>query len=151
MTTATMDRAQPPAPPLPDLLDHLEIEVGPDELLPISAVAELTGTTQHTLRYYERIGLVDVGRDSAGRRAYDADSVARVVFISRLRASAMPIRDIHRYVELAELGPSTEPDRLALMVAHRERVRQQIATMQAALDVVDFKITIYGGGAAACR
>ena len=149
--TATMERPSPVAPAMPDLLRHLEIELGPDDLLPISAVAELTGNTQHALRYYERIGLVEVARDSGGRRAYDADSIARVVFVSRLRASAMPIRDIARYVALAEQGPSTEPQRLALLVAHRDRVRDQIATMQAALDVVDFKITIYGGRATASR
>lgn len=114
----------------------------------ISEVAGRTGVTAHTLRYYERIGLLDVPRDSAGRRHYTPDDVDRVVFITRLRMLDMPIRDIQRYFELAALGPGTEPDRLALLVKHREAVRLRMEALRVALDVVDFKIAKYGGTAA---
>lgn len=114
----------------------------------ISEVAERTGVTAHTLRYYERIGLLDVPRDSAGRRHYTPDDVDRVVFINRLRQLDMPIRDIQRYFELAALGPGTEPERLALLVEHREAVRVRMEALRIALDVVDFKIAKYGGSAA---
>ncbi len=114
----------------------------------ISEVAGRTGVTAHTLRYYERIGLLDVPRDSAGRRHYTPDDVDRIVFITRLRMLDMPIRDIQRYFELAALGPGTEPDRLALLVKHREAVRLRMEALRVALDVVDFKIAKYGGTAA---
>ncbi|WP_053206429.1 MerR family transcriptional regulator [Jiangella muralis] len=114
----------------------------------ISEVAERTGVTAHTLRYYERAGLLDVPRDSAGRRHYTPDDVDRVVFITRLRQLDMPIRDIQRYFELAALGPATEPERLALLVEHREAVRVRMEALRIALDVVDFKIAKYGGSAA---
>nr|WP_281386552.1 MerR family transcriptional regulator [Jiangella mangrovi] len=113
----------------------------------ISEVAERTGVTAHTLRYYERIGLLDVPRDSAGRRHYTPDDVDRVVFITRLRQLDMPIRDIQRYFELVAAGPGTEPDRLALLVEHRETVRVRMEALRIALDVVDFKIAKYGGTA----
>jgi DNA-binding transcriptional MerR regulator len=113
----------------------------------ISEVAERTGVTAHTLRYYERIGLLDVPRDSAGRRHYTPDDVDRVVFITRLRQLDMPIRDIQRYFELVLAGPATEPDRLALLVEHRETVRVRMEALRIALDVVDYKIAKYGGRA----
>lgn len=118
---------------------------GPTET--ISEVAERTGITAHTLRYYERIGLLDIPRDSAGRRHYTPDDVDRVVFITRLRQTDMPIRDIQRYFELAEAGPATEPDRLDLLQTHREAVRVRMEALRVALDVVDFKIAKYGGSA----
>ena len=66
----------------------------PGDTLSIAEAAELTGLTAHTLRYYERIGLLHVGRDAAGYTSQlrPAVEVARIVFISRLRVSGMPIR-----------------------------------------------------------
>lgn len=53
--------------------------------LAIGEVAKITGVSAHTLRYYERIGLVEVDRDAGGRRGYDSEALARVVFVTRLR------------------------------------------------------------------
>lgn len=133
---------------LPGLLRHLNFEIGVDDVLSIADVAALTGNTQHTLRYYERIGLVEVGRDDGSRRAYSAESLSRILFITRLRASAMPIRDIRRYVEMVARGEGSTTERLSLLEAHRDRVRRQLGQLEAALDVIDFKITMYGGGLA---
>ena len=124
-----------------ELVRDLEI---PDHMA-IADVAELTGLSAHTLRYYERIGLVEVPRDAAGRRLYDRDAVGRVVFITRLRDSDMPIAAIARYVELVKRGPSTEPERLSLLEAHRDDILNRLHDLQAALAVVDYKITTYGG------
>ena len=88
---------------------------------------------------------MDVARDSGGRRVYDRDAVGRVVFITRLRDSDMPIASIARYVELVTQGPETEPERLALLEAHRADVLVRLRDLQAALAVVDYKITTYGG------
>ena len=66
-------------------------------------------------------------------------------FGSRLRCSDMPIRTISRYVELVKQGPATEPQRLALMQEHRATILRRLAEMQAALAVIEYKITTYGG------
>jgi len=117
--------------------------------LNIAETAERTGVTAHTLRYYERIGLIEpVGRDAAGYRAYTEVDVGRVVFLTRMRAAGMPIRDLQRYVALADEGPQTEPERLAIMESHRDAVRIRIAELQTALETIEFKIAAYGG---ACR
>lgn len=130
---------------LPPLTTELIRDLDLPELLPIADVAALTGVTAHTLRYYERIGLVDVARDASGRRAYDRDAVGRVVFITRLRDSDMPIAAIGRYMEMVRQGPETEPERLALLEAHRADIVHRLRALETALAVVDYKITTYGG------
>ena len=128
-----------------ELLTHAGVDRGEEVRLPIAEVAELTGITAHTLRYYERIGLVDVPRDHAGRRRYREADIGRVVFITRLRLTAMPIRDIQEYFRLVDAGPGNEAQRLAMLQRHRAEVRSRLADLQAALSVVDYKIALYGG------
>jgi DNA-binding transcriptional MerR regulator len=111
----------------------------------IAEVAELTGVTAHTLRYYERIGLLDVGRLQSGHRRYTEHDVDRVVFITRLRATAMPMRAIQRYFELVAAGPSTEDERLTLLHAHRAAVRARLDELETALEAIERKIARYGG------
>jgi DNA-binding transcriptional MerR regulator len=114
----------------------------------IAEVAEQTGVTAHTLRYYERIGLLDVGRQASGHRRFSTHDLDRVVFIGKLRATAMPIRDIQRYFALVVVGPSTEGERLALLEAHRSTVRARLEELEAALGAIEYKIAYYGGSCA---
>jgi MerR family transcriptional regulator, repressor of the yfmOP operon len=56
------------------------------EKLRIGELAELTGTTPRTIRYYEEIGLLAGGERSQGKhRCYTERDVARVKEIVRLR------------------------------------------------------------------
>ena len=58
----------------------------------ISEAAEASGLTAHTLRYYERAGLLDpVGREAGGRRRYSDRDLSRIAFLTKLRATGMPI------------------------------------------------------------
>jgi DNA-binding transcriptional MerR regulator len=116
-----------------------------DASLSISAVAAETGLTTSTLRYYEQEGLFldSVGRAGSRHRRYAESDVRWVTFITRLRATGMPIRDIRRYAELARSGDGTTGERLDLLVSHRERVLAQLAEVQASLDAIDFKIRTY--------
>ncbi|HZA00137.1 MAG TPA: MerR family transcriptional regulator [Acidimicrobiales bacterium] len=136
---APVDAATPCGPPAPVLPQD-----GP-LWLSIAEVAEQTGVSAHTLRYYERIGLLEVPRDHAGRRRYTNVELARLVFITRLRLTAMPIRDIQAYFRLVDEGPGNESERLALLERHRNQVKIRLTALQAALDVIDFKIATYGG------
>ncbi|HEY6424376.1 MAG TPA: MerR family transcriptional regulator [Pseudonocardiaceae bacterium] len=137
------------APDLPPLSAELVRCMDLPENLPaelaIGEVAEVTGISAHTLRYYERIGLVGVGRDASDRRVYDREALGRVVFVTRLRMSDMPIRDIARYLALVSQGEASVPARLALMQAHRESIVHRLQDLQAALAVIDYKIATYGG------
>jgi DNA-binding transcriptional MerR regulator len=146
---AFVDRYEVPSltPLDPELLRLLDLPGDLPEQLSIAEAAEVTGLTAHTLRYYERIGLIRVGRDKAGYRCYDRQALARIAFITRLRLSDMPISTISQYLELVEQGEETAPQRLALMEEHRAMIRRRLCELQAALAVTDYKITTYGGKA----
>jgi DNA-binding transcriptional MerR regulator len=116
-----------------------------DQTWTIAEVAERMGITAHTLRYYERIGLLSVGRDGAGRRRYTEDDIRRVYFITRLRAADLPISQIQRYFELVKAGPGTAPLRLALLVGHRDLVTARLVNLESALATIEFNIATYGG------
>lgn len=116
----------------------------------IAEAAERVGLTAHTLRYYERIGLLEVERGAGGRRVYRETEIGRITFITRLRSTNLPIAAIRRYFELVDAGPQTEPERLALLEKHRDDVRQQLAAIQEALATIEFKIELYGGNLESC-
>ncbi|WP_405057379.1 MerR family transcriptional regulator [Kribbella sp. NBC_01505] len=126
-----------------ELLGLLELPPDLPDRLSIAEAAEITGLTAHTLRYYERSGLVTVDRDDSGYRSYGRQAMARIVFISRLRASGMTIGTIELYIDLVEQGAETEPLRLALMQAHRATILESLHELQAALAVTDYKIATY--------
>lgn len=116
----------------------------------IVEVAEALALSAHTLRYYERIELVDVGRDASGHRSYSSANLARLRFISYLRATQLPIRDLRRYCRLADEGPHTAAERLDLLQEHRDVVQARLAATEAALAAIDFKIDLYGGRLTSC-
>ena len=105
--------------------------------------AELTGVSAHTLRYYERIGLLRVPRDAAGHRSFGPTEVGRITFIGLLRATAMPIRDLQRYFGLVADGPGNEAERVAVLEHHREHLVQSLADLQSARELIDHKIDLY--------
>ena len=109
----------------------------------IATTADRLGVSAHTLRYYERIGLVRVERDASGRRRYDAASVRRLVFLTRMRTSGMPIRDLRRYIKLVEAGRDAVPERLALLTEHRDGLRARIDELRLALAATEYKIAAY--------
>ncbi|WP_095589819.1 MerR family transcriptional regulator [Actibacterium ureilyticum] len=110
----------------------------------IGELAKRSGLSAHTIRYYERIGLLPVAdRDAGGRRDYDADILVWIAFLHRLKTTGMPIRDMRRYADLRAKGDHTAPARQQLLRAHRENVRAHIADLQAALLVLDTKIDTY--------
>ena len=116
-----------------------------DAPLTVAQVADLLDISPHSLRYYERIGLVSVPRDGAGQRAYDADAVRRLVFITRMRLSGMPIRDLQHYVSLVDLGDDTVPERLDMLLEHRDTIRRQLRELTLSLAATEYKIATYGG------
>lgn len=113
--------------------------------LSIAEAAERTGVSVHTLRYYERAGLVvtPVDRTSGGRRRYDSFDLKWIDVCTRLRATGMPIKEIRRYAELVAAGDGNEKDRLELMEAHRTEVIAKLAELQRCLSLIDHKIDTY--------
>lgn len=108
--------------------------------LPIADAAAVCGVSAHTLRYYEREGLLDVPRNGAGRRVFDAEALRRAIFLTRMRISGMPIATLARLAGLIDAGPETIPERRELLAAHRNTLRRQIAELQLCLAVTEYKI-----------
>ncbi|HJE89898.1 MAG TPA: MerR family transcriptional regulator [Dietzia timorensis] len=111
----------------------------------VAQAAELLAMSAHTIRYYERAGLLAVPRDSAGNRCYGEPEMRRLEFLRRMRASGMSMAALTRYIELVAEGESTVPERLALMQAHRDGIVDQLRELRAALAATDYKIATYGG------
>jgi DNA-binding transcriptional MerR regulator len=120
--------------------------------LTIAEVAERTGLSRHTLRYYERDGLMlTVDRADSGHRRYSERDLGWIELITKLRATGMPIREVRRYAELVRAGDGNEDERLALLRAHRERVRAQLDAMAAYLGAIDMKISYYADAIHSCE
>ena len=115
------------------------------EALSISDAANATGLSVHTLRYYERAGLMldPVERAPSSHRRYTEDEIRWVTLLTRLRATGMPIRRIRDYADLVRAGDGNEDERLALLEAHRTAVLEQLEVMRANLDAIEFKIERY--------
>lgn len=115
------------------------------DALSISDAAQLTGLSAHTLRYYERAGLMldPVERAPSTHRRYSEAEIRWVTLLTRLRATGMPIRRIREYAELVRAGEGNEGERLALLEAHREAVLEQLDAMRRNLEAIDYKIEIY--------
>ena len=117
----------------------------PSTGLPIADAAATLGLTTDTLRYYEKDGLLlrPVPRAAGGHRRYEETDLRWIELVTRLRATGMPIRDVRRYAELVRAGDGNESERLALLQAHREDVRRQLAEVTAHLDAIEYKIRLY--------
>jgi DNA-binding transcriptional MerR regulator len=117
----------------------------------IAEAARRTGVSVHTLRYYERAGLVvtTVDRSGGGWRRYHQLDLDWITVCTKLRATGMPIKTIRRYAELVSAGPGNEQERLAVMEAHRADVTAKLAEIQESLKVIDHKIDVYRGRLAA--
>ncbi len=112
--------------------------------LSIAEAAEATGLTAHTLRYYERAGLLEsVDRNEGGHRRYRESDLELIRFLTKLRATGMPIRDVRRYAQLMKAGDDTAAERLAILEAHREAVVARLEATAESLELVEWKIGVY--------
>ncbi|MBS1209737.1 MAG: transcriptional regulator, MerR family [Proteobacteria bacterium] len=110
----------------------------------IQQLADSTGLTAHTLRYYERIGLIrDVARDAGGRRRYSQADREWLRFLMRLRETGMPIAAMLRYAQLRREGEATHAERGAMMTAHLARVQAEIAHLTELAQFVADKVRWY--------
>ena len=110
----------------------------------IRSMAERCGMTAHTLRYYERVGLIQpVGRARNGHRRYSDADEAWLHFLHCMRATSMPIREMQRYAELREKGDATSLERRKILEDHQAGIAAQIVELQQAHALLTHKIANY--------
>ena len=110
----------------------------------IKEVSEKTGLSEHTLRYYEREGLLcGVERTAGGFRQYTDSDLEALWLICCLKNTGMRLQEITRFVSLARGGDQTLRERVALLQEHRDNVLARMNEMQAYLDKVNWKLSFY--------
>jgi DNA-binding transcriptional MerR regulator len=111
--------------------------------LRIGELAARTGRSVHAIRWYEAQGLIPgVVRDAAGRRVYRERHLGWLELIDRLRMTGMSIAQMREYAGLVGQGRSTLKMQHVLLLAHRQRVEEQIAEWTSALKMLDRKIEL---------
>lgn len=138
-------------PPLPGgRLPELDLEHAPGAILgrvtfysPAEA-AQKTGFSIDTLRYYEKIGLLErIDRTATGRRRFTVEDLGLLGMLHCLRDTGMPIAEMKRFAELTRGGDGTVPDRVAVLEAHDRRIDEQVATLLAQQARIRDKIKYY--------
>ncbi|MFT9057091.1 MAG: MerR family transcriptional regulator [Ethanoligenens sp.] len=109
----------------------------------IGAFSEITGLSIDTLRYYEKERLIQVERDTAGKRKYTDADTRWIEFIKRLKETGMPIRKIRTYAELRYQGDATMQERLRMLQKHRAYVLSEREKWDENLAHLDAKIQTY--------
>ncbi|MER5831124.1 MerR family transcriptional regulator [Streptomyces sp. NPDC002130] len=115
-----------------------------DDRYTISEVVAFTGLTAHTLRWYERIGLMPhIDRSHTGQRRYTNRDLDWLDLVGKLRLTGMPVADMVRYAELVREGDHTYAERFELLRTTREDVLARIDELRGTLAVLDRKISFY--------
>lgn len=115
-----------------------------DGALTIQEVAEKTALSPHTLRYYERIGLLNAPeRAESGHRRYGEGDLEWLVLLKRLRATGMPIREMGRYADLVRQGEGSLTARRELLEAHQRTLHEQRREIDATLAALEKKLSVY--------
>lgn len=109
----------------------------------ISQVAKQFQVEPHTLRFYEKEGMISPQRGPGGARVYTDEDVAQLEMTLCLRSTGMPIKEIRRYFQLVDQGDGTVEQRLELFAQHRQRVLGEIADLQKNLSRIEHKMEIY--------
>jgi DNA-binding transcriptional MerR regulator len=107
----------------------------------IHEFSRITGVSSHTLRYYERAGLMPrVERNAGGHRRYGERHERWVEFLRHLRTAGMSIATIRRYVALLDQGRAGDPQRMALLREHRDDLAGRLEHLKHHLAAIDRKL-----------
>ena len=109
----------------------------------IGEFSKATGLGIHTLRYYEHENLIIPLRNSSNRRRYSEKDIAWIAFIKRLKATAMPIKEIKKYAALRAKGDVTLSERMEMLMQHRQSLDERIRQLQEHEAMLDEKIAFY--------
>jgi DNA-binding transcriptional MerR regulator len=110
--------------------------------LTIQQVAQQTGLSIDTLRYYERIGLLEpVGRAQNGHRRYTQHDLSWIDLLMRLRDTGMPRAQMVRFAELRRQGSATLTERRLMLEQHQHSLQQHMQELEQHLATLQHKIT----------
>lgn len=110
----------------------------------IGKAAEISGLTPHTLRYYDKAGLLPfVGRTDSGQRSFDDSDIEWLSIITCLKNTGMQIKDIKKYIDWCKQGSDTLEKRREMFVKQKQIVEEKMNEYQKWLDKINYKIWYY--------
>ncbi len=110
----------------------------------ISEVSKLVNLNQHTLRYYEKIGLIKtLKKDDSGNRVYTDADITWIKFLIKLKHTGMKLSEMQKYSELRYEGDSTVSERRELLEKQQKELELEIKELQATYKYVEEKIQYY--------
>jgi DNA-binding transcriptional MerR regulator len=116
----------------------------PKPLLTVSQLSIQCGLSAHTLRFYERSGILrPAARSKSGHRRYSEQDVLWLEFVMRLKATGMPLTQIKQYAALRSRGDSTLMPRMLMLEQHQQRLKQEIAVLIECSQKLGQKIRLY--------
>jgi len=116
-----------------------------EEAFTVQQVAHLTGLSEHTLRYYERVGLLPPVRrqDSSRHRRYSTGDISLIETLACLRAAGLPLEQMRRYIGLMPQGRSAAGQQRELLEGHQAVLQQRLRGMQWNLEYIQRKIAYW--------
>jgi DNA-binding transcriptional MerR regulator len=116
----------------------------PETVSSIKQAAEFTGLSEDTIRYYEKIGLLSpADRKTNGHRSYNKQQLAGMVFLTRLKATGMTLEEMKHFRKLYEEGQASIPQRLTILIEHKNRIQKEIDRLLETQRIIDYKIDNY--------
>ena len=110
----------------------------------IGQVAKKNGLTAHTLRYYEKEGLLPfVKKNSSGLRVFSDTDIGWLVMIECLKGTGMPLKGIKQYIDWFIEGDSTLEKRLQMFKDQKHKLQEQMLQLQKHMEKIDYKIHLY--------
>jgi DNA-binding transcriptional MerR regulator len=107
--------------------------------LSISELSEKTGLTIDTIRYYEKLGILPLpNRKGNGQREYTSSDLERFIFITQLKRTQMPLKEIDRYIQFYI---DQDYERCyQVLDKHKVEIEEQMAEMSVALEKINYKL-----------
>lgn len=110
----------------------------------IGQAAQKMGLTAHTLRYYDKEGLLPfVKKNSSGLRSFSENDIGWLVMIECLKGTGMTLKDIKQYIDWYIEGDSTLHKRLEMFKRQKDKLEEQMAQLQKHMEKINFKIAYY--------
>ncbi|MBD3919394.1 MerR family transcriptional regulator [Paenibacillus sp. PR3] len=115
-----------------------------DTVSSIKQAAEITGLSEDTIRYYEKIGLLPYAdRKASGHRTYSKHQLDGMIFLTRLKATGMKLEEMKRFRKLYEMGEASLPQRVSVLIEHKNRIQNEIDRLLETQRMIEYKIDKY--------
>lgn len=110
----------------------------------ISEVAEIFDLSTHTLRFYDKEGLLPfISKDHNGNRLFSETDLELIKVICCLKNTGMPVKQIKHYIDMCMEGEQTFDTRKEMIKNHRKEILRQINELKKNLNIIDLKVAYY--------